>query len=84
LRSDLPLALSMDRSEAFGRQLLARGERRAVALVYSDRAPAILPPLDAEAEVKRRATLAWWDAWAGRCAYAGPYADAVVRSALAL
>jgi GH15 family glucan-1,4-alpha-glucosidase len=84
LRSELPLTLSRDRSEAVGRHRLVRGERRAVALVYSDRAPAILPPLAAEAEVKLRATLAWWEAWASRCAYTGPFQDAVVRSALAL
>jgi GH15 family glucan-1,4-alpha-glucosidase len=84
LRSDLPLTLSMDRSEAAGRQRLRRGEQRAVALVYSDRAPAILPPLAAEAEVKLHATLAWWEEWAGRCAYSGPYRAAVIRSALAL
>jgi GH15 family glucan-1,4-alpha-glucosidase len=84
LRSDLPLTLSMDHSEAVGRARLRRGDRRAVALVYSDRAPAILPPLEAEADVKLRATLAWWEAWAGRCAYTGPYREAVIRSALAL
>jgi GH15 family glucan-1,4-alpha-glucosidase len=84
LRSDIPLTLSMDRSEAVGRARLVRGERRAVALVYSDRAPAILPPLEAEADVKLRSTLAWWEAWADRCAYTGPYQEAVVRSALAL
>jgi GH15 family glucan-1,4-alpha-glucosidase len=84
LRSDLPLTLSADRSEAVGHQRLVRGERRAMSLVYADRGPAILPPLAAEAEVKLRATLAWWEAWAERCAYTGPFQDAVVRSALVL
>jgi GH15 family glucan-1,4-alpha-glucosidase len=39
-------------------------------------------PLDAEHEVK--STEAWWRAWSSRCAYEGPWKEAVVSSLLAL
>jgi GH15 family glucan-1,4-alpha-glucosidase len=38
----------------------------------------------ADAQDKLAATVGWWRAWSGRCTYRGEYADAVLRSALAL
>jgi len=40
------------------------------------------PPVDAERELAR--TIQYWQAWAGRCRYEGPYRDAVVRSFITL
>jgi GH15 family glucan-1,4-alpha-glucosidase len=84
LRSEVPLTLSQDDSQAAGRERLVAGDRRVMALVLSDREPAILPVLGAEAAAKVQTSLAWWEAWAARCQYDGPFTDAVIRSALAL
>ncbi|HEX5438703.1 MAG TPA: glycoside hydrolase family 15 protein [Gemmatimonadaceae bacterium] len=84
LRSNMPLALSIDCSEACARATLRAGEHRDVSLVFSANEPAIIPPLGTEAEVKIETSLRWWNAWASRCTYDGPYRAAVVRSALTL
>jgi GH15 family glucan-1,4-alpha-glucosidase len=59
------------------------GSRSLVALAVASQEPLVLPGRD---EVERRLdrTGAAWRAWAGRRSYDGPWADAVVRSALAL
>ena len=47
--------------------------------------PSHLPPpdpLDPQAVV--RATERWWSEWSGRCTYAGPYRNAVIRSLVTL
>ena len=84
LRSDAPLTLSDDRSEARASHTLKSGECRYVSLVYSEGEPAIIPPLGAAVEHKISASTRWWKGWASRCTYDGPYRDAVVRSALVL
>ena len=84
LRGDLPLELSGDRADAIGRVTLTAGERRYLSLVEADGVPAVLPPLGAEARRKLERTVAWWQEWSGRCAYDGPYREAVLRSALTL
>ena len=84
LRSEIPLTLSDRRAEASARCRLRRGDRRRLSLVYSEGEPAFIPPLGAEAEYRLEASRRWWQAWAGRCRYRGPYREAVVRSALAL
>ncbi|HEU4631865.1 MAG TPA: glycoside hydrolase family 15 protein [Gemmatimonadaceae bacterium] len=84
LRGDLPLALAPDGSGAGGRVTLRAGERRYLSLVFAEREPAVLPPLGDAAERRIRETTTWWERWAGRCTYEGPYRDAVVRSALTL
>jgi GH15 family glucan-1,4-alpha-glucosidase len=84
LRSELPLSLSEDRSEACARARLEAGERCHLSLVWANREPAFIPPLGDEAERRIQTTLRWWDEWASSCPYDGPYRDAVVRSALVL
>jgi GH15 family glucan-1,4-alpha-glucosidase len=84
LRSDMPLALSSDFSDASARVTLHEGERRYVSLVFSAGDPAVIPPLGAEAEQKIATSLRWWEAWASVCTYTGPYRAAVIRSALTL
>jgi GH15 family glucan-1,4-alpha-glucosidase len=84
LRSDLPLVLSADGSGARGHAVLRTGERRQVSLVFSQGEPAVLPALGPAAERKIQMSIEWWEQWASRCTYAGPYRAAVIRSALTL
>jgi GH15 family glucan-1,4-alpha-glucosidase len=84
LRSEIPLALSADADAATARCVLRQGERRRLSVVYSDGEPAFIPPLGDEAEYRLEATCRWWQDWAARCRYHGPYRQAVLRSALTL
>lgn len=60
---------------------LGAGERRRFVLAPASAAAA--RPADS-ADRLLAATRKFWEAWCGRCVYAGPYADAVRRSALTL
>jgi GH15 family glucan-1,4-alpha-glucosidase len=84
LHGELPLILSGDGSGARGRAVLQAGERRRVSLVFSQGEPAVIPPLGADADRKIRTSIEWWERWATRCTYGGPYRAAVMRSALTL
>jgi GH15 family glucan-1,4-alpha-glucosidase len=84
LRSELPLRPRTGGTALEGRATLRAGERRRLALSYSDVAPAVLPPLGEQVDEWLATTLAWWEGWAAHLRYAGPYREAVVRSALAL
>ena len=84
LRSEVPLKLSEDLATVHATFRLGAGERHRISAVYAEGEPAFVPPLGEEAERRLRSTLAWWEAWAGRCTYDGPYKAAVVRSALCL
>lgn len=62
---------------------LASGAPAWVSLTYSDTGvPESWPAAECEAALQR--TLAYWRAWSGRSTYAGPHAELVHRSALAL
>lgn len=84
LRSEVPLKLSEDFATVHATFRLRAGERRRVSAVYAEGEPAFIPPLGEAAEQRLRMTLDWWEAWAARCSYGGPYRAAVVRSALCL
>lgn len=84
LRSELPLRLSADRDVVSSRHVLRPGKRWRLAAVDSGHEPALIPPLGEEAEQRLRASRRWWENWASRCLYQGPYRDAVLRSALCL
>lgn len=84
LTGDVPLVPDPDRRTARGRATIAAGERRYLSLSWSAQAPAVIPPLGDAARGRVEATIGWWRAWAARCAYDGPYREAVVRSALVL
>ncbi|WP_344001250.1 glycoside hydrolase family 15 protein [Streptomyces thermocarboxydovorans] len=59
------------------------GTRAVLALSYAHREPLVLPTrADCEARLDR--TIATWRQWAGSRTYAGPWREAVLRSALAL
>jgi GH15 family glucan-1,4-alpha-glucosidase len=83
LRSSVSLQLRRD--AAFARISMKRGDSLRFSFSYAEDAPAVLPPLDKPIIAARvRATVEWWQQWAARAQYDGPYRDEVVRSALAL
>jgi GH15 family glucan-1,4-alpha-glucosidase len=84
LRSELPLGLTDGERSASGAARIRSGERKYLSLTYSMEAPAVVPLLGEAARGRIERTVRWWQEWANRCAYEGPYRDAVVRSALAL
>ncbi|GAC1694968.1 MAG: glycoside hydrolase family 15 protein [Gemmatimonadaceae bacterium] len=84
LRSEIPLAVSGDRTEARGRAVLRNGDLRYLALAFSAGEPAVLPQLGRAAGAQIATSIQWWERWAAACTYRGPYRDAVLRSALVL
>jgi GH15 family glucan-1,4-alpha-glucosidase len=84
LRSELPLELKSDSRGASGAFRIRIGERKYLSLTYSREAPAVIAPLGEAARERIERTVRWWQEWANRCTYDGPYRDVVVRSALAL
>ncbi|GJD48401.1 Trehalase [Methylobacterium crusticola] len=76
--ASVPLGLAGDRVEApFS---LAAGEEAWLVLAHGEAGGLDL----AGAEASLDATRAYWEAWSGRCTYAGPHREAVLRSALVL
>src|SRR5205823_12020394 len=63
---------------------LRKGERRFFALSFDDHAPAVFPHIGAEAQGEIERTVDFWRQWSSNCAYEGPHADRVLRSALVL
>jgi GH15 family glucan-1,4-alpha-glucosidase len=84
LCSALPLEVEHDRRSARGAARLRAGERVHISLSYAEEAPAIIPLLGEAAHAQIGRSMRWWQDWAARCTYRGPYREAVVRSALAL
>jgi GH15 family glucan-1,4-alpha-glucosidase len=84
LRSEMPLDLTDGDRSARGFARIRSGERKCLSLTYSMEAPAVVPLLGEAARGRIGRTVRWWQEWANRCTYDGPYRDAVVRSALAL
>ncbi len=84
LRCDLPTQLSADRAHIGIQSTMRAGDRHYVSLVSAIDEPAVLPTLGGHAEFRIQRSVDWWRTWADRCAYDGPYRDAVLRSALTL
>src|SRR5215475_993366 len=59
------------------------GARSTIALVAAHAEPLVFPAR-AQTEARAEATVSFWRRWAAELTYAGPWRDAVVRSALAL
>ncbi len=84
VRCDLPTELSEDLSDVGIHATMRAGDRHYVSLVAAIGEPAVLPALGGHAEFRIQRSIDWWRTWADRCAYDGPYRDAVLRSALTL
>src|SRR5690606_17919111 len=66
-----------------GRATITTGDQGLIALAYADGEPLVLPSrADCDARLDHTAEV--WRRWTRRLTYAGPWRDAVVRSALAL
>ena len=79
-----PLAPTPDRAAVAGNARVAAGERRALSLTYAKGDVGVVAPVGRASEERLRATLGWWEAWAARVRYEGPWRDAVLRSAVTL
>lgn len=79
------VAVALDESGAVtARFSIGAGEVVTFSLLYDAEGPAVLTPLgDCTRDAIER-TLDWWRTWSARARYAGPYRDAVLRSALSL
>ena len=81
LRSSIPLKVS--KHGAHVRFSLSEGEVAQFSLTYAEESPAVLPSLRKTRDAIER-SVSWWQQWAARNRYQGPYRDSVVRSALVL
>ncbi|HEV2128767.1 MAG TPA: glycoside hydrolase family 15 protein [Thermomicrobiales bacterium] len=84
LRGDVSLAIAADKRSANSTIGMRAGERRYLSLSYSSDGPAVIPALGSVADARFAQSIQWWQSWANRCTYDGPYREAVVRSLLAL
>jgi GH15 family glucan-1,4-alpha-glucosidase len=82
LQCDRPIQVGD--GEAHATYYLKRGDELQFSLTHSDEEPIVILPLGGSIHGEIQRTIRWWQQWAARCAYHGPYRDAVVRSALAL
>jgi GH15 family glucan-1,4-alpha-glucosidase len=83
LRSDAPLELAADATVS-SRFRLRAGERRRFSLSYDEQGPAVLPTLGAYSDQALERSIGFWQKWASRCSYEGPYRAQVIRSLLLL
>src|SRR5579864_6849057 len=77
-------SLTVCETGAVARLHLKSGETAQFSLSYATGAPAVLPVLGAAAQERVRISLEWWQNWAARTQYEGPYRDVIIRSALVL
>ena len=82
LRSSIPVQVQEDCVHA--RVILKRGDELQFSLSYSEESPAALPVLGESACAAIDRSVQWWQQWAEKSSYRGPYRDAVTRSALVL
>lgn len=82
LRSSVPLTNMGDFATASF--TLKESESAQFVLTYAEQSPDTLPALGETIPAAIERSIQWWRQWAQRCRYKGPYADAVIRSALAL
>jgi GH15 family glucan-1,4-alpha-glucosidase len=82
VRSDIDLSRVGDALQASVR--VRAGERIRVSLCYVKGDVGVISLLGRDADERLVRTLKWWQIWADRCHYHGPYKEAVLRSALTL
>jgi GH15 family glucan-1,4-alpha-glucosidase len=83
LRSGARFNITAD-GGAVARPRLKAGESIDFSLTFAAEGPSVLSPMGDLVLQKLALTVEWWQKWADRATYRGPYRDAVVRSALAL
>ncbi len=85
LHTPVPLAVDAERGAATGDSTVRAGEEVTFLLTYRERST-LLWHSDTATTAARllEQTAAYWRAWIGRCAYAGPYREMVRRGALTL
>jgi len=84
LQSEIPLAPDPEGGGVRGAERLREGEVRYLSLAAESGDAAAIPPLGRWAEARIERSRLWWETWAGRCHYEGPYPEAVLRSILML
>jgi GH15 family glucan-1,4-alpha-glucosidase len=84
LRSSTPLKVDDDSAGAHAVVRLKRGEVLQLSLSYAEQSPTVLPALGRRATEAIQRSVTWWQQWAAKAKYEGPYREAVIRSALAL
>jgi GH15 family glucan-1,4-alpha-glucosidase len=84
LHTTAPLSISNDHLAVAGRVRVAAGDNLEFSLCYAKGEIGIVAPLGGPARERLQETRDWWDGWAERCRYDGPYRDAVLRSAVTL
>lgn len=84
LRSNGPLDICGDGSTAEVRLKLKSGDALQFSLSYSEESPSVLPALGEPVRATIDRSVQWWQQWAAKSTYQGPYRDAVTRSALVL
>ena len=82
LRSSIPL--SIKEHGAHATITVKHGDTLQFSFSYAEESPAVLPALGSQVEDAIQRSIAWWEKWAARCNYQGPYREAVTRSALVL
>jgi len=84
LRTEVPLTVNEDGTEARGRCRLRAGERAVLALSFAQSSPAVLPAVADRARELVKDAVDWWERWSSQCRYDWHYRDEVLRSALTL
>jgi GH15 family glucan-1,4-alpha-glucosidase len=82
LHSDLDFELSDD-STLVANVAMRAGERKCAVFTACENEAVVIHPLS-EVDERLKHTIDWWQRWAKRCRYEGPYQEAVVRSCLTL
>jgi GH15 family glucan-1,4-alpha-glucosidase len=67
-----------------GSIVLKHGETLEFSFSYTEESPAVLPALGQRLSTAIERSVKWWQQWAARSNYKGPYKEMVTRSALAL
>ncbi len=83
LQSELALA-EASHGTLVGEERLAPGEQRWLSFSFCRNAPGVVPPCGAACAQERTATERFWQEYAARIDYAGPFRAAVVRSMITL
>ncbi len=82
VRSDVPLAVEGCRASC--RLTIRPGEHHDIVVAYSEDAPSVYPCLGTDLDEVITLSREFWQRWSAQCGYDGPYAQAVLRSALVL